>query len=165
MLIFSTSSFATKSNASFILSKAPSEAFIFLKVSLSSSHAPFFKAVQPCTIRVMEAFHLLQVFSGWRFLLPLTLYSCLLFFIGQLNFLAFDLSQEKIPYPTQIWFFSHHFPHSSPIRLLFHNLPPLNICQWFFSFCLQVFVETHLTRLVVKASSPSSPLPTPAAKS
>ena len=26
----------------------------------------------------MAAFHLLQVFSGWRFQLPLTLYSCLL---------------------------------------------------------------------------------------
>ena len=34
-----------------------------------------------------QHFHLLQVFSGWRFLLPLTLYSCLLFFIGQLSIL------------------------------------------------------------------------------
>ena len=28
---------------------------------------------------------------------------------------------------SQILFFSHHFPHSSPMRLLFHNLPPLHI--------------------------------------
>ena len=51
------------------------------------------------------------------------------------------------PHPTQIWFFSHHVPHSSPIRLLFHNLAPLHICQWFFSFCVQVYVETLLTQV------------------
>ena len=45
---------------------------------------------------------------------------------------------EMFPHPTQIWFFPHHFPPSSPIRLLFHNLPPLHFCQWFFSFCLQL---------------------------
>ena len=33
----------------------------------------------------MAAFHLFQVLFGWRFLLPLTLYSCLLFFIGHLS--------------------------------------------------------------------------------
>ena len=44
----SVSSCATNSKAFFIMSKAHSEAFIFfLKVSLYSSHVPFFKAVKP----------------------------------------------------------------------------------------------------------------------
>ena len=50
-------------------------------------------------IRVMAAFQLLQGFSGWRFLLPLTLYSCLLFFVSQLSnpsLLCFFLG-ERIP--------------------------------------------------------------------
>ena len=97
----------------------------------------------------MAAFHLLQMFSGWRFLLPLTLYSCLLLFVGQLPKLLClrSFTREMLPHPTQRWFFPHHFPHSSPIRLRFHNLPPLHICQWFFSFCLQLFVETLLTQV------------------
>ena len=82
--------------------------------------------------------------SLWRFLLPLTLYSCLLFFVGQLPKLLClrSFTGELFPHPTQIWLFPHHFPHASPKRLLFHSLPPLHICQWFFSFCLQVVVET-----------------------
>ena len=48
MLIFSVSSCAANSNASFTLSKAHSGAFIFfLKVSLYSSHVPLFEAVKP----------------------------------------------------------------------------------------------------------------------
>ena len=98
---------------------------------------------------VMAAFHLLQVFSGWRFLLPLTLYSCLPFLVGQLSiFLCLrSFTGEMFPHPAQIWLFLHHSPHFSPIRLLFQNLPPLHSCQWFFSFCLQVFIETHLTQV------------------
>ena len=97
----------------------------------------------------MAAFHLLQVFSGWRLQLPLTFYSCLLFFVGQLPKLLClrSFTGEMIPHPTQIWLFPHHVPHSSPVRLLFHHLPPLHIWQWFFSFCLQVFLETLLTQV------------------
>ena len=47
MLIFSASSFATKSNASFILSKAHSEALIFPYGLFVFFHVPFFKAVKP----------------------------------------------------------------------------------------------------------------------
>ena len=35
-------------------------------------------------IRIVTAFHLFQAFFGWYCLLPLTLYSCLLFFVSQL---------------------------------------------------------------------------------
>ena len=41
----------------------------------------------------------------------------------------------------------HHFPRSSTIRLLFHQLSPLHVCQRHFFFCLQVFVETLLTQV------------------
>ena len=81
--------------------------------------------------------------------MPLTLDSCLLFFVGQPSKPLDPASfLEKIfPHPTQMWFCPHRCPHSSSIRLLFHHLPPLHICQWFFSFCLQVFIETLLMQV------------------
>ena len=90
MLIFSVSSCATNSNASFILSKVHSKAFIFPEgvfIFFPCSSLQGGEAFQ----QIGSAFHLLQVFSGWRFLLPVTLYSCTLFFFSQLP----NLSQEN----------------------------------------------------------------------
>ena len=112
----------------FILTKAQSEAFIFsLKVSSYSSHVSFFKAVGAflhqrfVAICVMAAFHLLQVFSGWRLLLPLTLYSRLPFLIGQLSkFLCLrSFTGQMFPHPAQIWLFPHHSPRSSSTNAFF----------------------------------------------
>ena len=97
----------------------------------------------------MAAFHLLQVLFGWRFLLPLTLHSCPLFFDSQLSKPLYSASflEKVFPHPENIWFFSHHSPNPSTSRLFLHNLSPLPICHRFFSFCLQVFVETFLTQV------------------
>ena len=101
LLTFSGSSCAPFSKASFILSKAHSEAFIiFLKLSLYSSQFPFFRGEAFLhfwfvAIRVMAAFHLLQLFSGWRFLLPLTSCSCYPFSLSlslSLSLLSLSLS-------------------------------------------------------------------------
>ena len=136
MLIFSASSFATKSKASFILSKAHSEAVIFLvTVSLYSSHVPYLKSGEAflherfVAICVVAAFHLLQVFSGWRFLLPLTLYSCLLFFVGQLPKLLClrSVTREMFPHRTQMWFYPQHF-HSLPRYAFFSTTCPHCTC-------------------------------------
>ena len=144
MLIFSVSSCATKSNASFILSKARGPhlflegLFIFFPHSIFYGGEAFFHH-RFVAILIVTAFRLFQVFFGGRFLLPLTLYSCLLFFIDQLSKLLClrSFAGEMLPHPMHVWFFSHHFPHSSPIRLLFHSLPPRHTCQWFFPFACE----------------------------
>ena len=127
----------------------------FLKVFLYSSHAPFFEAVKPSStlircnlshgsISLAPSILWLAIPAATDLVCPPTF-----FFINQLSKILClrSFTGEMFPHPTQIWFFSHLFPHSSPIRLLFHNMPPVHICQWFFAFCLQVFVETHLTQV------------------
>ena len=135
-----------------ILSKAHSVAFTSaLKILLYSFQSTFqggeaflhhlFRAIS-----VITTLYFLQVFFGWRFQLPLALYTCLLFFFSQFSKLSYSCSflEKILPHSTYIWFFSHHSPNPSTVRLFLHNLSPLHICQCFFTFCLQRIVETSL---------------------
>ena len=97
----------------------------------------------------MAAFHLVQVFSGWRFLLPLTLYSCLHFFLSQLSkpfVLCFFLG-ESIPTSDE------HMVLCPSFSTFFHDTPsspqPVSTAHFsvVFSFCLQRIVETHLAHV------------------
>ena len=76
-------------------------------------------------ICIMAAFHLLQVSSGWRLQLPLTLYSCLLCFFNQHSkpLCSVSFLEKVFLHLTYILFF-----HGTPFFL--HNLSALHICQW-----------------------------------
>ena len=95
---------------------------------------------------MMAALHLFKVLFGWRFLLPLTLHSCLLLFIGQFSKpLYFGRKYSHIPgthgsFPIIF----HIFP-----RYAFLSTTCLHctFCQLLFSLCLQVFVETPQTQV------------------
>ena len=101
-------------------------------------------------IRVMAALHLLQVFSGWRFVLPLTSYSCLLFFVGRLSKPLYSVSflEKVFPHPTYIWFFSHHSPNPSAVRFFLHNLV-------FLFFAFRELLKHFWHKLVVYDFPPS----------
>ena len=92
VLSFLASSLATFSKASFVLSKHHSVTFTsFLEVFLYSSHSPLSNENRGMphhsvrAISIIAAFHLLQVLSGWRFLVPLAQCSCLPFFFSFLS--------------------------------------------------------------------------------
>ena len=94
-------------------------------------------------ISVIATFHLLQVLSGWRFQLPLTLYSCLPSFFGLLSKPLCSFSfLAKMP----TLFFSYHFPNPSTVRLVHRELSPLPICQCFSPFA---FRETRCNVSVI----------------
>ena len=140
VLSFLASSFATFPKASFNVSKAHSVAFTSaLKVFFFSSHSQVEKALHHHSVRaisVTAAFHLLQVLSGWRFQLPLALYSCLSFSFSLLWKICLLLIVLGKNIPTSLVLsFSNHFPQPSTMRLFPCKLPPLPLCRWFISFC------------------------------
>ena len=83
-----SASCAACSNASFYSIKGPFRGLYFNpENAFVFSQSPLFKAVKPFfiifrAVSVVTTFHLLHVFFGWRFQLPLALYSCLLFFFS-----------------------------------------------------------------------------------
>ena len=91
VLSFLASSFAPFSKASSVPSKSPFRdfhflpecVFIFFPLHFLGEKAPLHHSVR--AVSVIAAFNVLQVLSGWRFQLPLTLYSCLPFFLGTLS--------------------------------------------------------------------------------
>ena len=74
-------------------------------------------------ICVIAAFNLLQILSGWRFQLPLTLYSCLPSFFGLLSkpFYSCSFLAKYIPTFIARIVFSHQFPKSSTMHLFSTN--------------------------------------------
>ena len=163
MLIFPASSYATtNSKASFNLPKAHSEVIIFFqKVSLNSSHVPFFKAVKPLhhwfvANRMMAALHLFKVLFGWRFLLPLTLHS-FSSSTSSRNLFTLLLSRKK----------HYHIPRThGSFPIIFHILPRYaslsttclhcTFVSCFSPYACKCLLKHHRHRLVVYASSPSS---------
>ena len=132
---------------SIILSKAHSVAFTStLKMLLYSSLSPPLQGDTALlhhsfrALSVITAFNLLQVLFGWRFQLPLTLYSCLLSSAACSRKL-FTLFLSAKVFPQS----SHVLP--STVRLLPREPSPLPICLCFFSFCLQRIVVTFLVHV------------------
>ena len=123
----------------FIRVEGPFRDFHFLSENaffFYSFQSPLFRATKPCFI-------ILCVQSvSWqhltcskcapsvlrRFLLTLTLYSCLPFFFGLVSKTCFALSlswHEAFTHFSHVLFFSHHFPKPSTVRLLHSELSPL----------------------------------------
>ena len=109
-----------------------------LKMFLYSSQSPLFRATKLLlhhsvrATNVIAAFNLLRVLFGWRFQLPLTLYSCLLFFCRLLSepLYSLSLSWHKCSHiPRMYCSFPIIFPKPSTVRLLPRELSPLLICQ------------------------------------
>ena len=125
----------------------PENAFVFFPVST-------FQGCNKCHHGILLAPSILWLVIQ----LPLALYSCLLFFFSLFSKLlySFSFSEKVFPHSSYVLFFSCHFPKHSTMRLLPHELSPLPICQWFFSFCLQRESLKHFWHmLVVYDSSPS----------
>ena len=97
MLNFPASSCATCSNASSCrgFHFFPESVFIFFPVSTVQGGEAFLH-YSVRAIRVMAAFH------GWRFQLPMTLYSRLLFFFSQLSKPLYSVSFLEKVFPHQI---------------------------------------------------------------
>ena len=141
VLSFLASSFATFSKASSITSPCrgfcldAENVFVFFPISSFQRK----ECHSGSTISIIAALHLLQALPGWRFLLPLALYSCLPFFFSfhsKLVFLLLFLG-NNFPHLSYVLFFSHHYPQPSTMRIFLHKLIPLPLCQWFISFCHQ----------------------------
>ena len=153
MLSFLASSFATFLESFLYSVKSPSRgfhfssenAFVFFPVSSFQRKECLFHHFGSA-ISIIAVLHLLQINPGWRFMLPLALYSCLPLCLGILSKLRYSYSflAEVFSHPWRALIFSHHLPKSSTVRLFLHNLSPLHVCQWFFSFCFQRLVEAHL---------------------
>ena len=84
-----------------------------------SSEGVFFVFFPVSTLHggIMAAFHLLQVSSGWRLQLPLTLYSCLLCFFNQHSkpLCSVSFLEKVFPNLPYMWFFHGTFFSPQPI--------------------------------------------------
>ena len=120
-------------------------AFVFFSIStFQGDKAPHHHSGRATS--VIAAFYLLKVLFGWRFQLPLTLYSCLLFFCRLLSKPLYSLSFFGTNIPTFlacIVLFPSFF-QSLP-RCAFAprtvSTANLSVC---FSFCLLRIVVTFL---------------------
>ena len=87
----------------------PESVFFFPVSTFQGGEAFLHRSLR--ALRVMAAFHLLQVFSGWRFQLPLTLFSCLPFFLSFLsNAFSLSLRGNSIPTSLVCTVLIYHFP-------------------------------------------------------
>ena len=137
----------------FILSKAHSETITsVLTVFFYSSHTPLLRVRKPCfTILCvlsvsLQHFTCSKILSGWRFQLPLTLYSCLPFFFSLISepFLLLLVLGKSIPT------FLVRIVHFQSFSTAFHDAPffstTSNHCQFVsdFPLCRQILVVTLL---------------------
>ena len=156
MLSFLASSCAACSKASLILSEAHSVAF---HLSRRQSPASSFCA---CS----QSFYF-QVLSGWRFQLPLTLYSCLLFFLQPAlgTSLLHLLLGKSIPiFLGRMVLFSSFSKAFTVPPFAPRTVSTANLSVGFSPFCLQIIVVTFLATIGSVPHLPVSP-PTPTARS
>ena len=113
----------------------------FLKEFLYSFQSPLIKATKPCCIFLSVSwlhFHLLQAFSGWRFALPLALYSFSAFPSRpplETSLLSIFLRKKNSHIPRIYWSYPNIL-HKIPLR----DGVPLPLRQGCISFCHQIFL-------------------------